>query len=294
MSYPERITRTIPAFRYIAPETMAEAINTLKQAEGKGKVLAGGTDLLPLMKHRVISPESVVSLKKVPDLAYVREDNGSIRIGALTRISTIEKSNLIKEKCLSLYEATRKFASVPVKNMATIGGNICRSSPSADMVPPLLAFDAILKVVGPEGEREILLNDFFTGPGTNVLQQEILTEVVIPLKEKKYGTAFAKVTRNSADLAKVNCAVWIAIDNGTYTQARIALGAVAPTPIRARNAENTINGRKVGEETITLAEQKIIDDIAPVTDVRSTREYRAEVAKVLVTRLLRTATERVR
>jgi carbon-monoxide dehydrogenase medium subunit len=292
MSYPDKITRTISEFEYVSPKTISEAISFLARSNGKTKVLAGGTDLLVLMKQRAIVPECVVNIKRIPELAFIREDDEGIKIGPLTKITTIERSEVIKEKCLSLYEATRKFATVLVKNMATIGGNICRSSPSADMVPPLLVFDAVLKVVGPGGERDVALEDFFTGPGTNVLEQEILKEILIPKKDKKYGTAFAKVMRNSADLAKVNCAVRIAVDEGKCQDIGIVLGAVSAKPIRAKNAEEAIQGKQINDDVIEMAAQKVAEDIAPITDVRSTAEYRTEVSKVLVRRLIKLSIDR--
>ena len=159
----------------------------MSQLDGTAKVLAGGTDLLPMMKQRAITPGSIVNIKNITELAYIREDADGLKIGAMTTIADIKESDIIKQKCVSLYEAARKFGTPVVRNMATMGGNICRSSPSADTVPPLMVFDAEVKLVGPKGERGLLLEDFFTGPGENVLKQELLTEIIIPKKEDRYG-----------------------------------------------------------------------------------------------------------
>ena len=180
-----------------------------------------------------------------------------------------------------------------VKNMATIGGNICRSSPSADMVPPLVVLGAMLKLVGAKGEREVLIEDFFTGPGTNVLNQEVLREIVIPKGKGRWGSAFGKVMRNSGDLAKVNCAVRVVVSEGTCEGIRIALGAVSAKPIRAKNAENAIQGKKISDAVIEAAAEKVVEDIKPITDVRSTIDYRTEVSKVLVRRLIKLSVERI-
>ncbi len=293
MSYPDKITKSMKKFRYFSPKTVSEAVLTLSQLDGTAKVLAGGTDLLPMMKQRAITPGSIVNIKNITELAYIREDADGLKIGAMTTIADIKESDIIKQKCVSLYEAARKFGTPVVRNMATMGGNICRSSPSADTVPPLMVFDAEVKLVGPKGERGLLLEDFFTGPGENVLKQELLTEIIIPKKEDRYGTAFEKVGRSSADLAKLNCAVRITVSGGRCDDIRIALGAVADKPIRAKKAEQAIKGKTISDEATEAAAQKVTGDIAAITDVRSTAVYRTDVSKVLVRRLIKLAVERI-
>jgi len=293
MSYPDKITKTIKEFRYYSPKTVAEAVSILSKLDGKAKVLAGGTDLVPEMKQRVTTPESIINIKNIPGLAYIREDAEGLKLGALTTIEDIKESDLIKKKCLSLYEAATKFGTPQVRNMATIGGNICRSAPSADMAPPLLVFDAEVKLVGAKGERKVLLEDFFTGSGQNVLKQELLTGIIIPKKGGKYGTAFDKKRRSSADLAKLNCAVKITVSGGRCDDIRIALGVVADKPIRAKKAEQAIRGKSISDEVIEEAAQKVVEDISPRTSARSTAWYRTEVSKVLVRRLIKLAVERI-
>lgn len=290
MSYPDKISKTMREFRYFSPKTVSEAVSILERFDAE--VLAGGTDLLPMMKQREVTPEYVVNIKNIPELAYIREDDEGLKIGALTTIFTIKESNLIKQKYVSVYEATRNFAHPQIRDMATVGGNICRSSPSADMVPPLMAFDAEVKLVGPKGSRKVLLENFFTGPGENVLERELLTEIVIPKKAGSYGTAFGKMRRNSGDLAKINCAVKIIVSDRTCEDIRIVLGAVAAKPIRAKNAEQAIKAKTIGDDVIEAAAQKVAEDIAPITDVRSTSVYRTEVSKILVRRLIKLAVER--
>ena len=292
MSYSQLITRRLKEFKYFAPTTVEEAISVLKDYGKRPKVLAGGTDLLPMMKLRALTPEYVVSLKRIAGLDYIREEGKELKVGALTTISTILVSDLIKQKCLSLYEAATGFATPQVRNAATIGGNICRSSPSADMVPPLISFGAELRLVGAKGERQVLLEDFFTGAGQNILDWEVLTEIVVPLREEQYGTAFIKLTRNSADLAKVNCAVKITVSGGRCDDIRIVLGAVADKPVRAKKAEQAIRGEEIKDEVIEEAAQKVIEDIAPITDARSTAKYRKWVSQVLVKRLIKEAIDR--
>jgi CO/xanthine dehydrogenase FAD-binding subunit len=293
MSYPNKITKTIPEFQYESPKTLSEAVSLLARTNGKAKVLAGGTDLLLLMKQRAIAPEYVVNIKGISELTYIREDEEGTKIGPLTTITMLEGSTLIKEKYVSIHEATKKFATLQIRNMATVGGNICRSSPSADMVPPLIVLGAELKLTGLKGERKVMVEDFFTGPGTNVLSQEVLREIVIPKGKGRWGSAFGKVMRNSGDLAKVNCAVRVVVSDGKCEDIRIALGAVSATPIRAKNVENAIQGKKINDVLIESAAQKVVDDIKPITDVRSTADYRTEVSKVLVKRLIKMSVERI-
>jgi carbon-monoxide dehydrogenase medium subunit len=288
------MTKRLKELKYFSPTTVEEAISVLEEYDGRVKVLAGGTDLLPLMKLRAVTPECIVSLKKMVGLDYVREEGKELRIGALTTIATILASDLIKRQCFSLYEAAAGFATPQVRNMATIGGNICRSSPSADTVPPLMSFGAELKLVGARGERKVLLEDFFTGAGQNVLDREVLTEIVVPLGGEQYGTAFAKLTRNSVDLAKVNCAVRITVSGGRCDDIRIVLGAVADRAVRAKKTEQAIKDKEIKDEVIEGAAQKVIEDIAPITDVRSTAEYRAQVSQVLVKRVIKQAIDRAK
>ena len=288
------ITKRLKEFQYFSPTTVVEAVSILQGYASKTKMLAGGTDLLSLMKLRVITPEYIVNLKEIAGLDYIRKEGNELRIGALTTIATILTSDLIKQHCFSLHEAAAVFATPQIRNMATIGGNICRSSPSADMLPPLMVFGAELKLAGAKGERRVFLEDFFTGAGQNVLDREILTEIVVPMPDGQCGTAFAKLTRNSVDLAKVNCAVKITVNGGRCVDSIIALGAVADRPIRARRVEMCIKGQETTDEVIEESAQKVIEDITPITDVRSTAEYRARVSQVLVKRTIKQAIERAK
>lgn len=285
---------TIKNFNYLAPESAEEAVALLAKYGKEAELIAGGTDLLVSMKNKEVTPKYLIDIKTIPDLNYIHcDENEGLKIGALTEISTVRNSNLIKQRYFSIYEAAESFGTTQVGNMATIGGNICRSAPSADMVPPLLTFDSELKLVGPGGERIVLLEDFFTGPGENVLNNEILTEIKVPSQKEPYGTAFEKIKRTSEDLAKVNCAVKIVINNsGKCEDVRIALGAVAPTPIRARKVEEALIGKNMDDSVIEKAPEKVVEDIAPITDIRSNVEYRTHVSKVLIKRLIKRAMER--
>jgi carbon-monoxide dehydrogenase medium subunit len=279
--------KAIEGFEYLAPKSVEEAVSLLKAHEGVVQVIAGGTDLVGMMKDRVVTAKCLVDVKGIPDLAFIRENSkGGTSIGALTEIADLKNSQLIRERYPSMHEATEWFATPQVRNMATIGGNICRSSPSADMVPPLLTFDSELKLVGPEGERTVLLEEFFTGPGANVLNNEILVEIRIPSKPNSAGSAFKKLARSAADLATANCAVRISLADGECKDIAIALGAVAPTPIRARKVEKALTGVHIDMPKLEEAVESVMEDIKPIGDVRSSAEYRVYVSKVLIKRLV--------
>jgi probable selenate reductase FAD-binding subunit len=285
MSFPQELTKSIKIFRYFSPRTLKEAISILEELHGNAKILAGGTDLLPMMKLHRVTPQNVISLRNVVGLGHIRETNLTLKIGALRTISEMQQSDLVRERYTSLYEATKTFGTPQIRNMASIGGNICRSSPSADMVPPLITLDSRVNLVGPNGEREVLLEEFFTGPGENALNGEILKEIIVPSPPARCGMAFRKVMRASADLAKVNCAVKIVSRDRICDDVRIAIGGVADTPIRARRTEEIIRGREVNKDVINEAALAVTKEIAPITDVRSTAQYRAHITSVLVSNL---------
>ncbi len=289
--------RTIHDFEYLAPATIEEAVKLLDKYSPNVAILAGGTDMVPAMKARLVTPKYIVGLKKLSGLSYIKEVDGELRIGAMTKISQLERSPVIKSRWYPIYEALNKaFHSQQVRNMATIGGNICRSSPAGDLIAPLMALDAKVRLVMVSGERTAPLDNFFVGPWRNILDKEILTEIIVPVSEEPWGAAFENILRTSVDISKVNCAVKVTLskDDNKCKDIRIVLGAVAPVPVRARNVEQAIRGKVLTDDTIVDATEKIGLDISPMTDTRSTAEYRQHVSKVLVKRLTREAIKRAR
>jgi carbon-monoxide dehydrogenase medium subunit len=287
------MTKRLKKFNYCAPASIQEAAAIVTEHEGRAKVLAGGTDLISMMKLGLVTPESIISLNRIEGLDYIREEDGTLRIGALTTIAQILASDLIKQKYFSLYETSLGFATPQVRNMATIGGNICRSSPCANTPPPLMVLGAELVLVGTKSERTVPLDEFITGPGENVLSGEILKDVIVPIPDDKSGAAFMQLTRNSADLAKINCAAKITIGGGMCEDIRIVLGSVSGKPVRAGAAEQSIRGRQVTGEIVKEAAQKAVKDISPISDARSSADYRRQVSKVLVERTVHKAIERI-
>ena len=282
-------------FEYIEAKTFDEAVSKLSLYGQKANVLAGGTDLIPLMRNKVLKPKYVIGIAKTPSSAYIVRDDKGLGIGALTTFRDIEQSVLIQQEYPVLYEAATAMGSVQVRNMATVGGNLCRAAPGADMAPPLLVLRAEVTILGPSAQRRIPLEEFFLGPGQTALRQdEVLTEVRVPPLPRRMGSSFLKIARTSQDLAKVNVAIAVNIMDDVCEDVRIALGAVGPTPIRAKKAEEVIRGRKPEERLIEEAAKVASEEIKPRNSIRSTAEYRKMVSKVLVKRAMIKALERVK
>lgn len=286
---------TRPTFEYyFRPKTIEEAVSLLASYGKEARLLAGGTDLVPLMRNRAVMPKYVIDITEIPELDYVRVDKtGTLKIGALATIKAVEQSKTVKEEYPLLYEATHRLGTTQLRNMATVVGNICRASPSADTAPPLLALDASVEIVGPDGTKIVPLDGFFTGPGETILDAtEMVTEVRVPKPPIGTGTAFLKSTRVADDLAKVNAASVLTVQNGVCKDVRLALGGVAPTPVRAKKAEQILRDNKLEDELIEVAATTAADETNPITDLRSTDEYRKELSKVLVRRVIKISWKR--
>lgn len=285
--------RRLPKFEYLAPKTIDEALRLLSQHKGKSRVIAGGTDLVPQMKRREIkAPEHVVDLKGIPDLNYIKYDEiDGLRFGALTTIRAIETSLIIQQKFTVLAQAAYSMASIPVRNRGTVAGNICTGLPSADTAPALLCLQAKLKLRSHNGQRMVNIEDFFVGPGETVLaDDEILLEIQAPNLPSDSRGVYLKLTpRSTMDLALVGVAVVVIPEDGVCQDIRIALGVVAPTPIRARKAEDIIRGQRLNGELIERVAQIASEESQPRDSVRASAEYRREMVKVLTKRAIHQA-----
>ncbi len=288
-------TRILPVeFEYFEPRSIKEAVELLTKYGSEAKILAGGTDLIVRMKQRFIEPKYIINIKKIRELDFIEDRGDHLAIGAATKLREIEKSGVVKKKFMALYEAVRSMAGVQIRNMATIGGNLCNASPAADTAPPLLVFEAKLKIVGLDGERVVPISEFFLGPGKTLLKpNEILAEIQVPYQLEDVGSAFIKIARVAMDLAKVNVAVALRTEGNIIKLVRIALGAVAPTPIRACKTEEFLVGKELNEETLRKAAEIVKTEVKPITDIRSTVEYRREVSGVIVKDALLKAYERI-
>jgi carbon-monoxide dehydrogenase medium subunit len=274
---------------YHAPETLEEAVSLLGAYQESANILAGGTDLLVEIKMKARAPDQLVDIKKVPDLIDLTyNESAGLRIGALTTIRTIETSQVIQEKYAGLAQAAKSLGSIQIRNRATAAGNICRASPSADIPPPLIADDAKVRIHGPKGERVIALEDFFTGPGQTVLNpDEILVEIIVPNPHPGTGKVYLKHGRRKAmELATVGVAVSLTIENEICTRARVVLGAVAPTPIRIVGVEDLLQGTFIDENVIGSAARIAMEAASPISDVRSSAEYRRQMTEILTKRAI--------
>ena len=277
-------------FEYFGPKTIKEALTLLKKYGRKAKILAGGTDLLIFISHGRVKTDYVIDLKGVPELSGIKYDaKKGLRIGATTSIRDLETSPIILKRYPVLTEAsTREFASIQIRSLATVGGNVCNAAPSADVVPVLMTLGAKARIVGSGGRRTVALDKLFSGPGKTILKNdEILTEIVIPPPGKNSGGHYIKLaTRRAMDIAFVGVAAMVQATpkDGVIKDVKIVLGAVAPTPIRAFEAEKILKGKpletKIAEEAAEAAEAAS----KPISDVRSSAEYRKEMVRVLTKR----------
>lgn len=282
-------------FEYHQPTSLAEAIDLLTHYGPDAAVLAGGTALLIDMRNGELSPGHLVSLWGIPGLRDIEVDGG-LSIGALATVTELAETIVDQPPLRGLWEAARLLGGRQIQNMATVGGNICKASPGADLVPPLLCLDATLKVAGPDGERNTPLDGFLTGPDQTALQPgEILTQIHVPPAPPRTGTAFLKVMRRHAvdcSIVAVAARISLAEDGETCREARIAVGAAAPNPFRARPAEAALAGRPVAPETAQEAARLARDASRPIDDVRASATYRRMLVNTLVERAVLCAAER--
>lgn len=290
--------RRLPKFEYHSPASVAEALNLMCTDKRTCKFLAGGTDLLVDMKFRRAKPERLINLKEISELKGISiDDTNRIRIGALTTLGEIEDSVIVKEKLPILWDAVRVMASVQIRNLATVGGNLCSAWPSADTAPPLMALDATVTLKGVDGERSAPVKDLFLGPARSVKKdREILAELLIPIPGQNSSGAYFKLMRRHAmDLALVGAGaqIGLAADKKTCTSVRIALGAVAQTPVRAPEAEAVLIDQAFDVDLAIKAGQVASDSVSPRSSIRASGEYRKEMVGVLVKKALITSFERI-
>lgn len=282
-------------FEYVAPETLEAAIEALRSREG-ATLLAGGTDLLVQMKEGGRRAPVVVSLRRVPGLQGIAGDPASgLRIGARTLLADVAGHPAIRERYQALSEGAGIVGSVQTRNLGTIGGNVCNAAPSADTAPPLLVFDATAVVAGAGGARRLPLAEFFLGPGATALQPgEILTALELPPAFERTGSVYQRHTpRRAMDIAVVGVACKVELDaSGAIAGAAIALGAVAPTPIRCPEAEALLRGERPSEALFARAAELARDASRPISDVRGSAEFRRELVRVMTRRCLAIAAAR--
>lgn len=282
-------------FEYFDPRTLDEAVALLNRLNGRAHVLAGGTDLLVEIKEQIRKPDYVVNIKNIPGMDQLSFDPVTgLKFGSLVTAREVEVSPKVRQNYRGLAKAASEVGSIQVRNRATIVGNICRASPSADTLPPLIADGAGVTVFGPAGERHAALEDFFLGPGKTVLQSnEIVTMVDVPAVAPHSASIYIKHGRRKAmELATVGVAVSLTLDGEVCRGIRIVLGAVAPTPIRAKQAEALLQGQALDEGLIEAAARAAMEESQPISNIRGSAAYRREMVRVLTARAIQQARER--
>ena len=277
----------LPRFDYLAPKTITEACRLLSQYGGIAKIMAGGTDLLVSMRQKKITPSYVVNIKGIPKLDYIHySQKHGLRIGALATLQSIAASPVIREKFALLKTACNKIGTPQVRNMGTIGGNICNGGPSQDSLPSLLVLGAKLKVVSLQRERIVPVDEFFIGPFHTALDSsELLTEIHIPTPPPRSASCYQWLSKlNEVDETLVGVAVLMTTDstNNVCRDIKIALCSVAPTPIRATQAEKVLRGQRIESKTIELAARVAAKETSP----RSRSQYRRQMTRILVKRAI--------
>jgi carbon-monoxide dehydrogenase medium subunit len=280
----------ISDFEYFFPKTVEEALKLLSQyEEGECKVIAGGQSLLILMKQRLLMPKYLVDIKGISGLDYIKlDEKEGLKIGALTTHRAIEKSPVIQNGFSVLAEMEQNVSSVETRNWGTIGGNVAHGDPSGDPAPVLIALDAKLKMTSLSGERTMDAEDFTLDYFETALRHgELLTEIQVPTLPPNTGVKFTKFSQIVGDYAIASVGVLVTLDEKkeTCSNARIALGAVGPAPMRAKKAEEILKGKRISDDLLAEAGQVASEEASPTTDVEASEEYKRDLVKVLVKRV---------
>lgn len=285
------------AFEYFAPGTVQEAIDLLEQHQDQqAKILAGGQSLIPIMNFRLGRPEVLIDINGLKELEYIREEGDELAIGALTRERDVEISPLVRQKCPLLAEAISHIGHLTIRNRGTIGGSAVHADPSAEIPATLCALNGSLKAAGPDGEATFQPEEFFVTYLTTALEpSQMLVEVRVPVLPKSAGWSFQELSRRSGDFAIVDVATILFMNpDGTCEEARIAVGGVAPTPVRASQAEAALAGQEVTDKWIQEAAALAMEATDPESDYHASADYRRDMTRVLVQRSLAEALKKAK
>jgi aerobic carbon-monoxide dehydrogenase medium subunit len=284
------------SFQYESPRTIGDAISMLDKYGEEAKILSGGHSLIPMMKLRFASPEYLIDINGIPGLSYIKEENGVVKIGALTREADLEHADYLRKHFPIFKDVTKLIADPQVRNMGTIGGNLAHGDAANDHPAVMLALRATVVATGPGGERTIPIDEFFFGFYQTALQHnEILTCIEFPVPPQGTGSAYHKLERKVGDYATAGVAVQLTLDvNGVCTHAGIGLTNVNATPLRAERSEKALLGKTVTEASIAEAARYASEDCSPSSDLRGSEEYKRAMVAVLVKRMINKAIERAR
>ena len=288
----------IKDFKYLAPKTLKEALTLLDKYQDDCKVIGGGQSLLVLMRQGLVAPKYLIDIKGLSDeLSYIKDTKEGLKIGALTTHRAIEKSPPIQKKFRILAEMEQRLASIQTRNWGTIGGNLCHGEPAGDPAPVLMVLNATLQMTSPKGKRTMPIEDFFLDYFEVALEHnELLTEIQVPATPPHTGAVYTKFNIIESDLATTGVAVSITLNSkdGSCEDVRIALGASAPTPIRAKQAEKMLRGKKITDSLLTDAGEKAASEAEPISDIYASADYRRELIRVLVKRMAKEALSRAK
>jgi carbon-monoxide dehydrogenase medium subunit len=284
------------SFEYSAPGTLDEAVSLLQKLGSEAKILSGGQSLIPMMKLRLASPSYIIDINRIPGLDYISENGASVRIGALARESDLEVSPVVKSRCPILIDTSLVIADPLVRNQATVCGNLAHGDPANDHPATMLALGAGIIVLGPRGEREIPVENFFTGLFSTDLQpDEILKEIRIPTPPPMSGGVYLKLERKVGDYATAGVAVQLSLDaSGACRRAGIGLTNVGFSPLKASQTEAFLAGKSLDQATIKQAAELAASESQPIDDIRGPAEYKRDVVRVLTARALNRAYERAK
>ena len=288
----------LPKFKYFAPETLDEAFSLLQELGEEARILAGGTDLLVNMKQRAIEPmpKYIINIKKLRELQYLQTDaDGGLRLGALANIQEIKFFLPIRQRFPGLGQAAGILSTPQVRNIATIGGNLCNASPAAETAPVLNTLSARVKILSKDQERIVPLEEFFLGPGKTVLRSdEILGEIQVPEPPPNSASVYLKHGKRLSDIAIVGVALTITMNGNTCSDAKIALASAAPTPMRVQKAEALMIGQEINQKHIEEVGKTVSEESRPIDDVRAYAVYRREKAGLLAKEAIKQALQQIR
>jgi len=281
-------------FEYIVPTSLGDAVNLLQKHAGRAKVLAGGHSLIPMMKLRLAGPEFLIDIGRIPELAYVKEESGRIRIGALTTHHTIQTSDVVQRRLRALADAATLIGDVQVRNKGTIGGSIAHADPAADYPASILALDATVVTLGPKGERQLPASKFFVDMMTTALEHnEIIREIQIPVKDGRTGSAYLKMAQKASGFAICGAAAIIELDDsGVLSGVAIGITGVGSHAFRANKTEAALKGQRPAPDVLKAACDKASDGIIALDDIHASADYRLDLARIYARRAVEAAIER--
>jgi len=283
----------IEKLEYFAPKTLSEALILKGKWKAVGTFIAGGTNVIPDMRAKGLRPEVLIDLSHLKNLSYIKEEKKKIRIGSLTRISELASSKVIQKCAPILSQAAYQLGNPLVRNRATIGGNLADASPAADTAVPLLVLEAVV-VAESDGRkrRQIPIDQFFTGQNRTALRRgEMIKEIIFPKPNSNAKMGYSKLgLRNAMAVSVVSVAILIDMDGNRCRKARIGLGAVAPTPMRANRIEEILTGREITKGLIEDCSIEVMKEISPITDIRATEDYRRQMTSILLRRVIEQVT----